>query len=89
MHDFEKFWKILENVLLFTEIPTEKMLQRQIYVQNIQYDVLLRKGGGRVSGPAPFRSWGRSINPAIPLHIYTGGTYSVCLTGRGPLVARP
>ena len=37
---------ILENFLLFTEIPTEKMLQRQIYVQNIQYDVLLRKGGG-------------------------------------------
>ena len=36
---------ILENFLLFTEIPTEKMLQRQIYVQNIQYDVLLRKGG--------------------------------------------
>ena len=38
---------ILETILLFTEIPTEKMLQRQIYVQNIlvQYDVLLRKGG--------------------------------------------
>ena len=46
MHDFGKFWKILENFLLFTEIPTEKMLQRQIYVQNIQYDVLLRKEGG-------------------------------------------
>ena len=46
MHDFGKFWKILDNFLLFTEIPTEKMLQRQIYVQNIQYDVLLRKGGG-------------------------------------------
>ena len=46
MHDFGKFWKILENFLLFTEIPTEKLLQRQIYVQNIQYDVLLRKGGG-------------------------------------------
>ena len=37
---------ILENFLLFTEILIEKMLQRQIYVQNIQYDVLLRKGGG-------------------------------------------
>ena len=37
---------ILENFLLFTEIPSEKMLQRQIYVQNIQYGVLLRKGGG-------------------------------------------
>ena len=54
MHDFGKFWNILENFLLFTEFPTEKMIQRQIYVQNIQYDVLLRKGGG-VSGPAPFR----------------------------------
>ena len=46
MHDFGKVVMILENVLLFTEIPTEKMLQRQIYVQNIQYDVLLRKGEG-------------------------------------------
>ena len=45
MHDFGKFWKILEKFLLFTEIPTETMLQRQIYVQSIQYDVLLRKGG--------------------------------------------
>ena len=36
------FWKLLEHFLLFTEIPTEQMLQRQIYVQNIQYDVLLR-----------------------------------------------
>ena len=40
------FWKTLEHFLLFTEIPTEKILQRQIYVQNIQYDVLLRKGEG-------------------------------------------
>ena len=48
MHDFGNFVMILENFLLFTEIPIEKMLQRQIYVQNIQYDVpvLLRKGGG-------------------------------------------
>ena len=51
MHDFGE---ILEHFLLFTEIPTKTMLQRQIYVQNIQYDVLLRKVGG-VSGPAPFR----------------------------------
>ena len=43
MHDFGNFVMILEKFLLFTEIPTEKMLQRQIYVQNIQYDVLLRK----------------------------------------------
>ena len=46
MHDFGKFVMILENFLLFTEISTENMLQRQIYVQNIQYDVLLRKEGG-------------------------------------------
>ena len=33
MHDFGKFWKILENFLLSTEIPTDKMLQRQIYAR--------------------------------------------------------
>ena len=33
MHDFGNFWKFLENFLLFTEIPTEKMLQRQIYAR--------------------------------------------------------
>ena len=35
MHDFGNFWKFLENFLLFTEIPTEKMLQMQGWVEKI------------------------------------------------------
>ena len=34
MHDFGNFWKILENFLLFTEIPTEKMRIRKHTVPN-------------------------------------------------------
>ena len=34
MHDFGKFWKIMENFLLFTKIPTEKMRIRKHTVPN-------------------------------------------------------
>ena len=69
--------RALENVLLFTEIPTEKMLQRQIYVQNIQYDVLLRKGGGLRS--CAISIMGSEHQSCYPLGIDRRGLYRSAL----------
>ena len=55
----------MENFLLFTEIPTETMLQRQIYVQNIQYDILLRKGGYSFPKPGVFAADASTIVAAL------------------------